>query len=82
MKDIGKEALVKFLMEKDELVLKTAITYAEAYLQYGVNVTEIWDTATKQVYALNRAEEKGYYRGIEELLPKIKELENQLKNNK
>ena len=79
MNDIKKEEMVRYLMEKDELVIKTAIIYADAYLQYGVDVTEIWDTATKQSYSLIRAEKKGYYKGIEELLPKVKELEEKVK---
>lgn len=79
MSDIKKEEMVRFLMEKEEIVIKTAIAYAEAYLRYGVDVTEKWDTAVKQSYSLNRAEAKGYYKGIEELLPKVKELEEKVK---
>ena len=67
MKDIEKEALVRFLMEKDELVLKTAIYYAESYLRYGVDVTEKWDTAVKQTYALHQAERKGYFEAMQDM---------------
>lgn len=67
MADIQKETLVKWLMEKDELVLKTAIAYAESYLKYGVDVTEKFDTAVKQTYSLYRAKEEGYYEGINKM---------------
>lgn len=58
-----KEQLAQWLIELDENVLKVAIMYAENYLKYGVDVTEKWDTATKQQWSLERAERYGYAEG-------------------
>lgn len=58
-----KEQLAQWLIELDENVLKVAIMYAENYLKYGVDVTEKWDTATKQIWSLERAERYGYAEG-------------------
>ena len=57
-------ALINWLLEYDETTLKVAIMYATNYLQYGVDITEKWNTATKQACALHYAEQRGYAEGI------------------
>lgn len=59
-KDEKKDELVRWLMQKDEITLKTAIMYAEHYIQDGINITEKWETAVHQAYAMQRAENRGY----------------------
>lgn len=58
-----KEQLAQWLVELDENVLQVAIMYAENYLKYGVDITEKWNTATKQKWSLERAERYGYAEG-------------------
>ena len=60
---MDKEQLAKSLSELDENVLQVAIMYSINYLAYGVDVTEKWDTATRQQDALYRAKCAGYYEG-------------------
>ena len=57
---ITKEDLVQWLMSKDENVLCIAISYAENYLKYGVDVTEKVKTATEMTEKLERARRYGY----------------------
>lgn len=63
-----KEQLAQWLVELDENVLQVAIMYAENYLKYGVDVTEKWDTATKQQWSLERAERYGYAEGMKSIV--------------
>ena len=58
-----KEALVKSLMEKDEVTIATAILYAESYLKYGVDVCKVWETAVQNTVSLHQAERAGYIEG-------------------
>lgn len=62
-RQMSKEDLVEFLMQKDETVIKVAIMYAESNLRYGVDVTEKWETAVQQTFALRKAEERGFIDG-------------------
>ena len=57
---INKEDLVQWLMSKDEKVLYVAISYAENYLKYGVDVTEKAKIACENADLLERARRYGY----------------------
>ena len=75
-----KEELSKWLVENyDEMTLKTAIMYAENYLKYGVNVTEKWDTAVKQTYALEMARREGLVDGMRRGVVRCKDCINCVK---
>ena len=66
-KTIDKADLVKYLMQKDENVIKLAIAYAENLRLYGVDVTRAWETAVEQAFALHAAEKRGYYKCMESI---------------
>ena len=58
---MDKEVLIKWLMRYDVLTIETAIMYAENYLKYGTDITQKWETATQNAYAIHNAEKRGYY---------------------
>jgi hypothetical protein len=60
MKD-KKQVLLDSLSEEPEMVIATAYLYAKNYVNYGIDVTNAWNTAIQQNAALERANEKGYH---------------------
>lgn len=56
----SKSPYIQMLLDKDETTLKVAIMYAENYLKYGIDVTEKWQTAVAQSYAMHQARKQGY----------------------
>lgn len=61
MKMMNKEALLKLLAQEDELVLSQAYLYAKNMVDYGIDITEKWETALEQHEALHKAYIKGRY---------------------
>ena len=60
---MSKQELIDYLMQYDETTLKVAIMYATYYLQDGIDITKKWETAVRQTYAMQRAENRGYAAG-------------------
>ena len=70
-----KNMLINSLASEPYECLSIAYLYAKQYLKYGVDVTEKWDTVTKQTEAL----EKSYHVGYQEALKDIERCENEHK---
>ena len=54
-----KEIIIDELSKLPIMELAVALSYAKNLSLYGVDVTEVWNTAVQQSYALNKAYEKG-----------------------
>jgi hypothetical protein len=65
--DSEKERLLELLATKPKEFLALAYLYAENYLKYGEDVTEKWDTATRQSSILATAYHQGQHDLMEEL---------------
>ena len=61
IEDPEKAAILKLLVNEDINVLKQAYAYAKNLELYGVDVSEKWETATRQTLALERAYCQGRY---------------------
>ena len=59
--EIKKKILIDLLKDMPIEVIQLAYLYAKNYSKFGVDVTEDWETATKQADALERAYKKGMY---------------------
>ena len=62
-------------LSKDYQVLAVAYAYAKNHLEYGVDVTKVWDTATLNVANLERAYLKGRKDSVEKLVEVVDVLE-------
>lgn len=77
MKD-KKQVLLDSLSEEPEMVIATAYLYAKNYVNYGIDVTNAWNTAIQQNSALERANVNGYIQGVENTAREFKsELDQQ-----
>jgi hypothetical protein len=77
MKD-KKQVLLDSLSEEPEMVIATAYLYAKNYVNYGIDVTNAWNTAIQQNAALERANVNGYIQGVENTAREFKsELDQQ-----
>jgi hypothetical protein len=77
MKD-KKQVLLDSLSEEPEMVIATAYLYAKNYVNYGIDVTNAWNTAIQQNAALERANVNGYIQGVENTTREFKsELDQQ-----
>lgn len=54
-----KEIIINELSKLPIMELSVALAYAKNLSLYGVDITEAWNTAVQQSYALNTAYEKG-----------------------
>ena len=61
-----KDLILQILSTMPEEVLKVALSYAQNYTLYGVDVTKAWETALEQSAALNQAYKRGYAEGFHE----------------
>lgn len=59
--EIKKKILIDLLKDEPIEVIQLAYLYAKNYSKFGVDVTEDWETATKQADALERAYKRGMY---------------------
>lgn len=62
-----REELISYFDGKDNDTIAIAIMYAEHYLKDGINITEKLDTAAKQAYMMQRAENRGYAAALEDM---------------
>ena len=62
-------------LSKDYNKLAIAYVYAKNYVEYGVDVTKIWDTATLNAVNLERAYLKGRKDSVEKLVEVVDVLE-------
>ena len=60
-----KQALLEALAEEDVQTLGLAYSYAQNLTMYGVDITKVWDTATANADALDKAYRKGYHDAME-----------------
>lgn len=64
----AKDKILEELTRADTMLLHTAYLYAKNFIQYGVDVTCVWDTATKQSFALEKAYMDGYKAAVDEVV--------------
>ena len=55
-----KQRIIDALLQYDVQILEIALMYAVNLYNYGIDVTEKWETATRQVYALENAYRKAF----------------------
>ena len=60
-----KEKLLELLSQEDTTVLSQAYLYAKNLTDYGVDISNKWETATQQASALEKAYRKGYYDALQ-----------------
>jgi len=64
--DVRKEELLNELRKESAGVVELACLYAKCFETLGVNVTETWDTARKQMKSLQEVYNAGYEDGFYE----------------
>lgn len=67
--EIVKQAAEEY---KSDQINQLAMMYAKNLVQYGVDVTKIWNTATQQTSSLNKA----YMRGIQDERDRLEQNNN------
>lgn len=70
-----KAALLASLAKEDLQVLSLAYMYAKNLQIYGEDVTKVISTATQNMAILDKAYRKGYYDGMNRMLPKSEDEE-------
>ena len=63
IQDAQTQMLIDELSKMPPMVIATAYLHAMNYVNYGVDVTEKWLTATQQASALEKAYRDGFYEG-------------------
>lgn len=59
-----KQALLRELEKEDVAVLGLAYQYAHNMYEYGVDITEKWNTVVENTANLEKAYQKGYHEGL------------------
>lgn len=75
MKNVSKdkEMLIQSLSDFDIQTLSLAVMYANDMKNYGIDVTQTWQTAAENAYNLDRA----YRRGFADAMNRMKEFDNE-----
>lgn len=55
-----KQGIIDMLSHYDKRILETALAYAINLWDYGIDVTQKWETATENAYALDKAYRKAF----------------------
>lgn len=58
--NIERYSLIKELLEYPTDILRLALANAYSMREFGVDITQKWETAVQQMDAMYRAERKGY----------------------
>lgn len=65
IQDAQTQMLIDELSKMPPMVIATAYLHAMNYVNYGVDVTEKWLTATQNASALEKAYKKGYFDALQ-----------------
>lgn len=63
-----KEKLIELLSKEDTMVLSQAYLYAKNLTDYGVDISNKWETSTQNANALEKAYRKGYNDALQRLI--------------
>ena len=73
-KVVTRDELISYFNWKNEEEVALAIMYAEHYMKDGINITEKIETATENAYMMQRAENRGYSKAIEDIRKPVQPL--------
>lgn len=63
--NIRKQVLLDYLKDLPSQTLQITYLYAKNYVDYGEDVTKIWDNVAQNTSALQKAYHKGYYDALQ-----------------